>query len=113
MKIWKRPKEMPSVTTHIKTNCGTINITFAFRSKKLKEVYAIIGKSGTCANILLTSWCKGMSMLLQSPSPRYKIIKKLKKQFIESNCGMPFTIGEKKYLSCIHYIAEKIIEELS
>ena len=112
MKVWSRPKEMPSTTTHIKTSCGTLNLIFSFRRKRLKEVYAIIGKSGTCANILLSSWCKGISFLLQSPEPRFKIIKKLKKQFIESNCGMHFFIGEKKYLSCVHYIAEKIIEEL-
>lgn len=52
-------------------------------------------------------------MLLQSPMPRYKIIGKMKKQFIGENCGMPFFIEGKKFDSCIHYIAQEVINELS
>lgn len=112
MSEWKRQKEIPSKSTNLKTSCGTLNITFGYENDRLIELWAIVGKSGSCANTLLASFCKVASMLLQSSQPKYKIVKKFRKQFVDSNCGMPFSHEGKQYKGCVDYIAQKVVEEL-
>ena len=112
MSDYKRPKTLPTTTEHIKTQCGTLNVMLSLHDNKLVEVMAVIGKSGTCANNLLGSFCKVVSMYLQSDTARYKIVKKFKKQFVGSSCGMPFKWNGKDYRGCVDYIAQKVVEDL-
>ena len=105
---YKRPKEIESKTEAIKLECGTLHLTFGYQEEvegKIVEVRAVIGKSGVCGNILLDSYAKAMSMLLQSPMPRYKIVEKIKKQFKGVVCSQ----GEK---SCVNEIALRLLKEL-
>jgi len=110
--MWKRPKEVNSTTTHIKTACGTLNYIKGYEGKRLIEVRAIIGKSGVCPNILLDAFWKTMSCYLQSPETRVKICKKIKKQLEGVDCGSHFKVNEKEYKSCIDYIAQDILKEI-
>jgi hypothetical protein len=107
---YTRPKVIQSKTEAITLdNCGTLYLTFGYQEDvegRVVEVMAIIGKTGICSNILLNSFAKAMSMLLQSPTPRYKIVEKVKKQFKGISCQN----GKEK--SCISLIAEKLIKEL-
>ena len=113
MTDYRRPKELPSVTEHLKVGCGgTLNLTVSYEEDKIIEVRAVVGKNGTCSNNLLDAFCKVVSMYLQSPMARYKIVKKFKKQFVESSCGMPFQWNGKKYCGCVDYISQKIVEDL-
>lgn len=109
---FKRDKVIPSQTEHVETQCGTLHATFGFQEERLIEVRGLIGKGGTCCNCQLDNLCKIISMYLQSPEPRYKIIKKFYKNLEGSNCGQPFKWKEKDYTSCHDYIAQKVIEEL-
>lgn len=109
---WKRPKVLPEITSHIETQCGTLHFIMAMEDEKIVECRAMIGKSGTCCNMQLENFCKIISMYLQSPEPRYKIVKKFRKQFIPVNCGQPFLWEEKKYLSCHDLIAQWVVKEL-
>ena len=115
---WKRPKEIPSNTEMIKTNCGGLYLTLGFEDDKLIEVRATIGKNGTCSNIMLDIICKLMSITLQSEMPRYKIVKKFRKQFShekdkDMTCDQDkFFHEEKEYQSCMDYIVKKVIKEL-
>ncbi len=102
---WKRPKVIPSKTEHIETECGTIHLTFGYEEDKLIEVRCTIGKSGICANVLLDSFAKLVSIALQSQMPRYKICEKLKKQFVGAKCNQG--------VSCVDVISQKIINELA
>ncbi len=109
---YRRPKEIKSKTEAISLlNCGTLHLTIGYLDEiddvygRVTEIRAVIGKGGIPCNILLDSWAKAISMLLQSPMPRYKIIKKVKKQFVGVTCA-----GEKE--SCVSIIAEKLIKEL-
>ena len=104
---WKRPKSIPSKTHHIETEgCGTLHFTMGWEEEdgRLIEVRATIGKNGICGNILLDTVAKLMSMYLQSPEPRYKIVEKFKRQFVGVKCnqGKP----------CIESLAESVIKEL-
>jgi hypothetical protein len=108
---YKRPKTIESKTEHVETSCGTMHFTTGYDTG-LVEIRAMIGKSGTCPNCQLDNFCRVVSMYLQSPEPRYRIVKKFRKQFEGANCGMPFTWKEKKYTSCHDYIAQAVIKEL-
>ena len=111
---WKRPKELPSNTEHVETNCGTLHFIMGNEDGKLVEVRGVIGKNGTCANVQLDTICKLVSIYLQSPEPRYKIIKKFKKQFMDMGCGQGvFTEKDIKYHSCVDYIINRVIDELN
>jgi len=107
---YRRPKVINSKTEAITLdNCGTLFLTFGYQEDvegKVVEVMAVIGKTGICSNVLLNSFAKAMSMLLQSPTPRYKVIEKIKKQFIGVSCQN----GKGK--ACISEIAERLIKEL-
>ena len=113
---WKRPKVLEGTTTKVQTECGNLFLTKCYDGERLIEISAVIGRNGTCSRCLLDSFCKVVSCLLQSPEARYKIVKKLDKQFIGSNCGQPFftkTDGkQEKFLGCVDYIAQSIKEEI-
>lgn len=108
METYKRPKEIESKTEDVKLECGNLHLTFGYQEEvegKVVEVRAVIGKSGVCGNILLDSFSKAISMLLQSPMPRYKIVGKIKKQFKGVICAQ----GQR---SCVNEIAERLLKEL-
>lgn len=113
MSDFKREKSIPSETRHIDTSCcGTLHLTLCWQDKRLIEVRGMIGRAGTCCNTFLNSICIILSILLQSDMARYKIIKKLKKQFVEVNCGQDFIWQEKTYKSCVDLVAQSVIKEL-
>lgn len=112
---YKRPKEISETTLHIETSCGTLHLILGYdddEKTRLIEVRANIGKGGTCPNVQLDTICKLISMYLQSPEARFRIIKKFKKQFEGMNCGNPFTWEEKEYTGCHDIVFKKIIKEL-
>lgn len=110
---FKRDKEIPSRTEHIELeSCGTLHLTFATQDDKLIECMAVIGKNGVCPNILLNSFSKVVSMYLQSPEPRYKIIEKFKRQFLPDTKGNKITCSHSGGKSCVEVIAEHIVSEL-
>lgn len=109
---WHRPKELPSQTLHIETSsCGTLHLTICTESNKVIEVRSLIGRNQTCGNILLDSFAKVLSCYLQSTEPRYKIVRKLRKQFLPDTKGNSIQCsgGQK---SCIESIVEKIIDHI-
>ena len=117
-KDYVRPKEIKSKTEAIKLEgCGTLHLTFGFLDEvddvygRVTEVRAVIGKSGCCPSVLLDGFAKNLSMLLQSPMPRYKIIEKLKKQYYNPKTleGVSCTGGGK---SCVSVIAERLLKEM-
>jgi len=112
---WKREKEIPSKTELIDLEtpaCGNMHLTFCWQDDSLIEVRAVIGKSGVCGNIMLDTIAKLMSMYLQSSEPKYKIVKKFRKQFLPDTKGNQITCGHGKGKSCIEEIAERVVKEL-
>lgn len=113
---FKRPKEIPSKTEHIELStegCGTLHLTLGWEEAegRLIEVRCIIGKSGICGNVLLDTIAKLMSMYLQSPEPRYKIVEKFQRQFLPDKKGNRVVCGQG-LKSCVEEIAERIVKEL-
>ena len=106
---YKRPKVIESTTEAIKLgNCGTLHFTVG-RDPDVRrpvEIRCVIGRGGVPCNLLLDSWAKAMSMLLQSGYPVSKIEEKIKKQFLGVICT-----NEKK--SCINEVSERLLKELA
>ena len=110
---WKRPKTIPSKTYHIDSNEGTLHLTLGYEDERLIEIRGTIGKAGSYANSLIDTACKLISMYIQSPEPRYKIIKKFKKQFCDIQAGIdPFEYDGNKYTCSIDCIAQMVVKEL-
>jgi hypothetical protein len=111
METYVRPKVINSKTEAIKLECGTLHLTLGYLDEvddvygRVTEVRAVIGKSGVCGNILLDSYSKALSMLLQSPMPRYKIVEKIKKQFKGVVCSQGLSC-------CVNEIAIRLLKEL-
>lgn len=110
---WKRPPVLPGQTEHIVTREGTLFFTKCYQGDKLIEVRGAIGKNATLAMVLVDTICKLISIILQSQMPKYKVVRKFKKQFADMNLDMdPFTHKEKKYSWSVDYIIKQVIEEL-
>ena len=109
---WSRPKELPSETHHIETEgCGTLHLTIVTENDKVVEVRCSIGKNATCGNVLLDSFAKILSCYLQSDFPRFRIVKKLRKQFLPDTKGNAIKCAQGGK-SCIENIIEKIIDRI-
>ena len=113
LKEWKRPKELKGHTEKIITEEGTLFFTKNYEDDKLIEVRGWIGRTATLGSIMVDSVCKFISIILQSQMPRYKIVKKFKKQFTDMNIGMPtFKHDDKEYGWSVDFIIKQVIEEL-
>jgi len=122
---WKRPFVLEGNTIGIKTNCGTLHLIMNYdkdeKEGKLIEVIASIGKGGIACNSNILAITRLISIILQSPLSRVKIVDKLTKQFIFNpkkpediyNCGQgKFKYENKEYSWCGECIIDKVIAEL-
>ena len=113
MSFWKRPKEIGGQTEKIATNEGSLFFTKNYDNGRLREIRGVISKGGTLGMVMVDTFCKLISIILQSPIPKYKIIKKFKKQFTDMNVGIDkFKHNEKEYSWTVDFIIKDVIEEL-
>ena len=110
-KQFKRPEVLHGYTLKANTPCGTLYTTLNECEGKLREVRITLGKSGTCYNILFQTIAILISVMLQDGMTREKIKKTLFHQF-EGSCGQVFYVEGEKYYSCVHFIINKILEDL-
>ena len=118
---FKRPKVLYGSTPEVITPCGKLYLTFNYideEKEKLVEVRGHFGKAGTCSLLGLDSICKLISILLQSPLSRKKIISKIRKGWISTDkkervtCGNPYEYNGVKYQSCIEMLMSLVVDEL-
>ena len=109
---WKRPKTLEGVTSHITTPQGTLHITFNYDANSLVEVIGHLGKSGSYACKQLDMLCRMLSIVLQTPLSRVKIVKKIKKSLFDMNMEMPFEWEGKKYEGIEDYIFKSVVKEI-
>jgi len=99
-------------TPKLETPCGSLYLTLNEQDDKLCEVRVTMGKSGTCMNIMLQTIALLISVMLQSGIDRNKIKKALFNQF-EGSCGQVIWYKGEKYHSCIDFMVQRILEDLS
>ncbi len=109
---YKRPEVLQGRTEILKTPCGTLYLTLNEDNGVLREVRLTLGKSGSCYNIMLQTIALFISVMLQSNMSREKIKKTLLNQF-EGSCGQVSWRDGEPYNSCLHFVINKILEELA
>lgn len=105
----ERPKILPGVTLKVKTECGNLFVTVNFdENKKPFEVFAYLGKSGSCFSCQINSLCKVISIALRNGAPIEDIINHLEGM----RCyNITYTDGQQ-YLSCIDALVKLLKESL-
>ena len=107
-----RPEVLEGYTQRLPTPCGDLYLTLNEDNGSLCEVRAILGKSGTCYNIMFQTLALFLSVMLQEGISREKIKDILLHQF-EGRCGQRIVYKGEVYHSCIDYMITKILEDLA
>jgi len=101
-----RPKELFGRTAKVRTGCGSLFVTVNFdEDNKPFEVFAYLGKSGSCFRSQIDSLCRIISIALRNDTPAEDIIEHLKGQ----RCPSPIVTEGVEFLSCADAIA-KVME---
>lgn len=90
---------MNSKTLKLYTGCGNIYITFVYKKEKIVKIFSNLGKSGTCASALLSSYCELISLYIES----------LNSVALEHLMGHQCQYSEE---SCINVLNKAILYEL-
>ena len=106
-----RPECLTGYTQRLPTPCGDLYLTLNEFNGSLCEVRAILGKSGTCYNIMFQTLAMFLSVMLQEGISKEKIKDILLHQF-EGRCGQKIIYKGEEYHSCIDYMVQKILEDL-
>ena len=107
-----RPEYLEGYTQRLPTPCGDLYLTLNEQDGSLYEVRSILGKSGTCYNIMFQTLSLLLSVMLQEGISREKIKDILLHQF-EGRCGQKIFYKGEEYYSCIDYMVTKILEDLA
>lgn len=108
----QRPTVVHGKTPKVVTGCGSMYLTLNKWDGVLKEIRVYIGKKGTCQNLLLSCLAMYMSMAFQnSEEDPESLHKNVVDHLLGGVCGTPFNIKNKKYESCIDYIAQICMKE--
>ncbi len=93
----ERPEVLEGKTYKRKTPCGTAYITLC-GNDSVKEVFAVLGKSGTCERAMLEAISRLLSKGLEYNIPA----EELRLTISGINCGEAF-VGSR---SCVHQLAD-------
>ena len=105
----KRPQMTKGKTSKIETHCGVMYVTINEDDVGVCEVFARIGKSGTCATSLLEAVSRMISLALRAGVNLDALVKQLKN--IRCGAGIDESNGEqKKSVSCADGIRMAIEE---
>ena len=101
-----RPRVLDGKTVKVRVGCGALFITVNYdEDNKIREVFAYLGKSGSCFSSQINSLCRMISIALRNDVPIEDIVDHLKGQ----RCSVSSIDEGTEYLSCADAIA-KIIE---
>jgi ribonucleoside-diphosphate reductase alpha chain len=97
-----RPRILHGTTIKVKTGCGNLFVTVNFDKDKPYEVFARLGKSGSCFLSQIQSLTTIISIAIQGGIPIEKIIEKLKGH----RCSNPIIVEGEEILSCSDALAK-------
>jgi len=98
-----RPRSLDGKTVKLRTGCGALFVTVNFdKDKKIREVFAYLGKSGSCFSSQVNSLCRMISVALRNDVPIEDITDHLKGQ----RCPTPSIDEGIECLSCSDAIAK-------
>jgi ribonucleoside-diphosphate reductase alpha chain len=104
-----RPKQVAGKTIKIATGCGSMYVTVNTLNGKVFEVFAALGKAGSCAKVQSEAVTRLITLALRFDVPLEEIVKE-----IESlRCPSPTWEDKVQVSSCPDAIAKVLKEELS
>jgi hypothetical protein len=109
---WKRPKTLEGATISVPTPAGTLHLTFNYDKNTLVEVMGKIGRCGSYAATQLSILCILLSIVLQSPLSRKKIVKKIRKGLVDIKGELPFEHEGEKFEGYEDYIFKRVCQEI-
>jgi len=101
--IKERQRILPGYTVKVKTGCGSLFVTINFNGRPT-EVFARLGKAGSCFASQLEALCRVISAALRSGVDYEDLIKKLE----GIRCPSPTVYDGVEYLSCADALAKAI-----
>ena len=102
-----RPKVTKGKTVKVPTGCGSMYVTVAYDDDGLFEVFAALGKAGSCAKCVMEGISRVVTLAIRCGVPTDEIVKQLK----GLQCPVPNMFPkEDRVLSCPDAIA-KVLEE--
>lgn len=105
----KRPKTLTGETIKIATGCGSMYVTLNGDATGVFEVFAALGKAGTCAKVQVEAITRMITLALKYDVPMQEIIDELQ----NLRCPSPVWADKKQILSCPDAIAKVLSENVS
>ena len=103
----RRPKVIKGETVKVLTGCGNMYVTINRDDEGLFEVFAALGKAGSCAKVQIEGISRVVTLAIRCGVPTEEIVKQLK----GLQCPVPNMFPkEDRVLSCPDAIA-KVLEE--
>ena len=102
-----RPSVTEGETIRVVTGCGRMYITVNSVDGQLFEVFAVLGKAGSCTKIVMEGISRIVTLALRCDVPVEEIVAQLKGLRCPEPCMFP---REERVLSCPDAIA-KVLEE--
>lgn len=103
----KRPRVTTGKIVKVATGCGNMYVTIANDKDGVFEVFAALGKSGSCAKTITEGLSRQITLSLRCGVPVKEIVKQLK----GLQCPAPVMFPKKdRVLSCPDAVA-KVLEE--
>ncbi len=102
-----RPQTTEGMTVRVNTGCGKLYVTLNSVDGKLFEVFAALGKAGSCAKTVMEGISRMVTLALRHDVPVEEIVKQLK----GLRCPEPYLFPkEERVFGCPDAIA-KVLEE--
>jgi len=103
-----RPKVLEGKTVRVATGCGNLYVTVNRDGGEVFEVFAALGKAGTCAKVQSEALTRVITLALKFGVPMEEIVEEIENLI----CPSPVWEGGKRILSCPDAIAKVLRSEL-
>ena len=104
-----RPKQLEGKTVKVRTGCGSMYVTLNGDGEGVFEVFAALGKSGSCAKVQAEALTRMVTLALKYGVPMKEIVDEL----VNLQCPNPIMFPDKdKVLSCPDGIARVLKQEV-
>ena len=104
-----RPRIVAGKTVRISTGCGNMYVTINRADDEVFEVFAVLGKAGTCAKVQSEALTRTITLALRFGIPLDEVVRELE----HLRCPNPAWEDGDQVLSCPDAIAKVLKGELS
>ena len=107
MEKYNRPEQIQSTTVRTETGCGHLYVTVGKDNGRIIELFATLGKAGSCATAHNEALTRAISLGLKYDIPLEEYIKELE----NIQCPSPTWVDGEQVTSCADAIA-KVLKQV-